>query len=298
MTQSDRLARWFTAPPARTAAFSRVRRPGVVLRVSQMRAEPPSAAASAKRRVSVATPERWQRKFSAVRSAVRIGASGPGDRAEHLARRRRGRRRAADHVHVDAGVELGERLRGAGGAGEHAGAAGDERRASAAAPAGSSAEVRSPSGVRSSARAAGDGVAHRERGRDRRRPSGSAEAAAVLLERGVDRERRRPPRASAAALERAVDLHHVVVGRGEHGLGQALPRLGDAGDLVALRVGDGEVPGPPVLGVDRSRASAPLARSRSKRILPIAFCCTIEPISLPVRRPARAPSTSRAWPAG
>ena len=78
-TISDSDPRWFTPPPARTAAFSSARRPGSVLRVSQTRARLPgaSAAASTKRRVNVAIPERWQRKFSEVRSAVRIDASGP-----------------------------------------------------------------------------------------------------------------------------------------------------------------------------------------------------------------------------
>ena len=36
-TASDRLPRWLWPPPARTAAFSRARRPGVVLRVSSTR---------------------------------------------------------------------------------------------------------------------------------------------------------------------------------------------------------------------------------------------------------------------
>jgi len=39
-THSERLPRWFMPPPARTAAFSSARRPGVVLRVSQIRAWP------------------------------------------------------------------------------------------------------------------------------------------------------------------------------------------------------------------------------------------------------------------
>ena len=78
-TISESEPRWFTPPPARTAAFSSARSPGRVLRVSQIRARLPgaSAPASTKRRVKVATPERWHRKFSAVRSAVRIDASGP-----------------------------------------------------------------------------------------------------------------------------------------------------------------------------------------------------------------------------
>ena len=39
-TPSERLPRWFVPPPARTAAFSRARRPGVVLRVSSTRVAP------------------------------------------------------------------------------------------------------------------------------------------------------------------------------------------------------------------------------------------------------------------
>ena len=77
-TKSDNDPRWFTPPPARTAAFSRARRPGVVLRVSHTRqAGLAAATASTKRRVSDATPDRWHRKLSAVRSAVSTDASGP-----------------------------------------------------------------------------------------------------------------------------------------------------------------------------------------------------------------------------
>ena len=54
-----------------------MRSPGVVLRVSQIRAEPPEAAASAKRWVTVAIPDRWHRKFRAVRSPVSTEAIGP-----------------------------------------------------------------------------------------------------------------------------------------------------------------------------------------------------------------------------
>ena len=54
-----------------------MRSPGVVLRVSQIRAEPPDAAASAKRWVTVAMPDRWHRKFRAVRSPVSTEAIGP-----------------------------------------------------------------------------------------------------------------------------------------------------------------------------------------------------------------------------
>ena len=75
ITKSDRLPRWLAPPPARTAAFSSARNPGVVLRVSQMRAFPWVARTQC--RVVDATPERCCRKFSAVRSAVSIDASGP-----------------------------------------------------------------------------------------------------------------------------------------------------------------------------------------------------------------------------
>jgi len=49
-----------------------------------------------------------------------------------------------------------------------------------------------------------------------------------------------------------VDLHHIVVCLGEHGLGPALPGLGDAGDLATAGVLDVEVPGAPVLAVERA----------------------------------------------
>ena len=48
-----------------------------------------------------------------------------------------------------------------------------------------------------------------------------------------------------------MNLQHVVVGGGEHGLGQPLPRLGDTCDLVAGGILEVEVPGPPVLTVER-----------------------------------------------
>ena len=83
---SDRPIRWLAPPPIRTAYFSSARSPGIVLRVSRTIAAVP-ARASAHRRVSVATPERWQSRLSADRSAVsnrRVGAvtratSVPGD---------------------------------------------------------------------------------------------------------------------------------------------------------------------------------------------------------------------------
>ena len=72
--------RWFTPPPQRTAYFSSARRPGVVLRVSRTRAPVPSSA-STQRCVSVATPDRWHSRLSAVRSAVRSRRVGAVTRA-------------------------------------------------------------------------------------------------------------------------------------------------------------------------------------------------------------------------
>src|SRR5690606_15192531 len=66
----------FMAPPARTAAFSSTRCPGMVLRVSSRRNWVP-ASASTHCRVKVAMPQRRCRKFSAVRSAVRMARTGP-----------------------------------------------------------------------------------------------------------------------------------------------------------------------------------------------------------------------------
>ena len=81
--------RWFLPPPARTAAFSSMRQPGVVLRVSRRRVRPPPAAsASAQRRVAVATPERRCRKLSAVRSAGEERSHRPHGDPDHLAARR------------------------------------------------------------------------------------------------------------------------------------------------------------------------------------------------------------------
>ena len=78
-TASDRPARWLVPPPARTAAFSssaQARR-----RLARVEHAPPRGCSRARPStncaVSVATPDRRPRKFSAVRSAVRIGRSGP-----------------------------------------------------------------------------------------------------------------------------------------------------------------------------------------------------------------------------
>ena len=59
-TASERLDRWLVPPPARTAAFSSTRSPGVVLRVSSTATDGlRSCAAATYCAVSVATPERW-----------------------------------------------------------------------------------------------------------------------------------------------------------------------------------------------------------------------------------------------
>src|SRR5659263_734237 len=68
--------RWFTPPPARTAAFSSARSPGVVFRVHAMRACV-CATAAARCAVAVATPLRWPRRLSATRSPVRRARVGP-----------------------------------------------------------------------------------------------------------------------------------------------------------------------------------------------------------------------------
>ena len=78
-TASESPMRWLVPPPARTAAFSRRRRPGQGLariehlggRVGLVRRRRRSAPSAWR------SPERWPRKLSAVRSAVRIGRSGP-----------------------------------------------------------------------------------------------------------------------------------------------------------------------------------------------------------------------------
>src|SRR6266852_4794322 len=66
-TASANDARLSTPPPILTAYNSRVRRPGVVLRVCVIFARVPSTA-STTRRVRVATPDRRCRKFNATRS--------------------------------------------------------------------------------------------------------------------------------------------------------------------------------------------------------------------------------------
>ena len=76
ITASEREKRWFTPPPQRTACRSRARRPGVVLRVSVMRAPVPSTA-STMARVAVAIPDIRCTRFSAIRSAWSTARAGP-----------------------------------------------------------------------------------------------------------------------------------------------------------------------------------------------------------------------------
>src|SRR5262245_29349500 len=251
-TQSDRLPRWLDPPPARTAAFSSARRPGVVLRVSHTRRSPPaSVMASTKRAVRVATPDRWPRKFSAVRSAVRMGASGP--RTSAMATPAVTRSPSSAH---QASSSWGSTWRKASMAQSRPARMPSARGTNCAVASragGSSADVRSPKGFRSSARARATASRTATIGgwASCMEPA-SAEAAGVLLERRVDREGGGHHQAAQRLVEGTVDLHHVVVGRGEHGLGEALPRLGDAGDLGAGVVLDVELPGPPVLAVDHA----------------------------------------------
>ena len=73
---SSRPKRWLKPPPQRTAYFSSARRPGVVLRVQQMRVCVP-ATRRTNSCVAVATPERWPRRLSAARSAASTARAGP-----------------------------------------------------------------------------------------------------------------------------------------------------------------------------------------------------------------------------
>ena len=70
---SERLKRWLKPPPQVTAYFSMARSPGVVFRVSTMRAFVPFAP-STSLLVAVATPERWHSRLRAVRSHLRMDA--------------------------------------------------------------------------------------------------------------------------------------------------------------------------------------------------------------------------------
>src|SRR3989442_5247731 len=68
--------RWLKPPPQRTAYFSKARRPGVVLRVQQMRVRVP-ATRRTNSYVAVATPERRPSRLTATRSAASTASAGP-----------------------------------------------------------------------------------------------------------------------------------------------------------------------------------------------------------------------------
>ena len=152
--QSDRLPRWLAPPPARTAAFSSARSPGVVLRVSHTRA-------ADRRRRPRSTKRRVQRGDARqVAQEVQRGALGREDRRQRPVDGGRwpcpattASPSSADQTTSTLVVDLTERLGGAGSTGQHARLADHEGGRRPRASAGSRAEVRSPSGVRSSARA-------------------------------------------------------------------------------------------------------------------------------------------------
>ena len=83
---SYRPARWLVAPPAATAAFSSARSPGVVLRVSRIRAPVPSTARTWHGRPSSRPPT--AAGGSSARSARRSGSRAPSPRAGAPGRRR------------------------------------------------------------------------------------------------------------------------------------------------------------------------------------------------------------------
>src|SRR5918996_2710216 len=92
-------------------------------------------------------------------------------------------------------------------------------------------------------------------GRDGDRTT-SAQAARILLQGGVNSESSGYHQAAEGALQSPLDLNDVIVSGGEQSLCQALPGLGDPGDLRSRAVLDVEVPGSPVLGIDRAQRLA------------------------------------------
>ena len=93
-TASERLPRWLCPPPARTAAFSRARRPGVVLRVSRTRVDGLAARDRVHVRGGSAGPPPRGGRGSSGRCARRSGWSGgTRDLGDHVARARPRRRR-------------------------------------------------------------------------------------------------------------------------------------------------------------------------------------------------------------
>ena len=153
-TKSESEPRWLTPPPARTAAFSSARSPGMVLRVSQMRT-PPRSPATASTNARVGGGDAGQVAEEVERGALagEHGAQRAGDGADHLAGR--------EAVAVgDVPGDLDRRGRAARTprwrrrcprARRPARATTDDRRA--VADSGTSAAVRSPSGPMSSASA-------------------------------------------------------------------------------------------------------------------------------------------------
>ena len=151
--QSDRLPRWL-APPAGPhrrllqAAQARAWSCGCPrCGCRRPRRPAPRSAGSGWR-----CPRGGPRKLRAVRSAVRIEASGPSHRGQRGAGRGQvavGRRPGHHHRRID----LGEGLGGAGRARHHARRRAPRRPPRPASSGGTRAEVRSPRGVRSSARA-------------------------------------------------------------------------------------------------------------------------------------------------
>ena len=207
---SDSEPRWLTPPPARTAAFSRARSPGVVLRVSRIRAVAP--AASTKRRVRVATPERWPSRLRAVRSAVSTDASGPSTPGQDLA--------GVDAVavggrppHHDGGIDGGEGLGRGQPAGQHPGARATSGGGHHGAVGGTRPAVRSPN----TPEVLGQGPGHDVANRRHRRVEPGRRHCTNLCEKASDvagkSSRRCPPRLSsravAAAIERPGHLHQV-----------------------------------------------------------------------------------------
>ena len=128
-TDSDSDERWFVPPPARTAAFSRDRSPGVVLRVSR------TCDAGVHRGDGVDERPGRRGDPAEVAEEVERRALGGDDRAHRPADRRddvAGREQVpvvALEGDLEARIDLRERLARTGLAGEHAGLARDDRRA-------------------------------------------------------------------------------------------------------------------------------------------------------------------------
>ena len=119
--------RWLVPPPgAHGRLLEEAEAREGLARVEHLHRRVAGVAAATKCAVSVATPERWPRKLSAVRSAVRIGRSGPADVEDGVARLQLV---AVGGVPLErqAGAEAAERLVGAGAAGEDAGLARPQR---------------------------------------------------------------------------------------------------------------------------------------------------------------------------